>query len=234
MQSVIFSVDKSEGGRDAATQLGSSSHVMFVYNLVRTPEGEHTLQQSEPTANARRTRMTENATARAQVLGRLRAADGAGVITIEQHFETGIDELWSALTERERLARWYGKIEGELRVGVEFRARVYASEWEGFGRIEECEPPRRFRIVSKDPDEPNEETMEVELRGDGGQTTLVVVQSNLPLELLWAYGAGLQIHVEDLAAHIAGRKATDTKTRFEALKPSYQQLAAEISRQPED
>jgi uncharacterized protein YndB with AHSA1/START domain len=26
--------------------------------------------------------------------------------------------VWSALTEPERLARWYGEIEGELRVGV--------------------------------------------------------------------------------------------------------------------
>jgi uncharacterized protein YndB with AHSA1/START domain len=173
--------------------------------------------------------MTDNAAGSVHVLGSLRSADGAGVIRIEEHFETGIDELWSALTDSERLARWYGEIEGELRAGGEFRARVYASGWEGIGRIEECDPPRRFRVVSKDPDEPNEETMEVVLRGDSDRTTLVVVQGNLPLDLLWAYGAGLQIHVEDLAAYIAGRKASDTKTRFDELKPAYQELAVGIS-----
>jgi hypothetical protein len=66
------------------------------------------------------------------------------------------------------------------------------------------------------------------LRGDSDQTTLVVVQGNLPLDLLWAYGAGLQIHVEDLAAYIIGRKAADAKTRFDELKPAYQELAAGI------
>jgi hypothetical protein len=55
------------------------------------------------------------------------------------------------------------------------------------------------------------------------------VQGSLPLNLLWAYGAGLQIHVEDLAAYVAGRKASDTKTRFDELKPAYQELAAGIS-----
>lgn len=82
--------------------------------------------------------------------------------------------------------------------------------------------------MSRDPDEPNEETLEVELNGDGVQTTLVVVQGNLPLDVLWAYAAGLQIHVEDLTAYLAGRKAGDAETRFEELEPIYRQLAASI------
>ena len=44
-----------------------------------------------------------------------------------------------------------------------------------------------------------------------------------------AYGAGLQIHVEDLAAHIAGRERDDTEARFDELKPAYEDLAANIS-----
>jgi hypothetical protein len=51
----------------------------------------------------------------------------------------------------------------------------------------------------------------------------------LPLDLLWAYGAGLQIHVEDLAAHIAGRERDDTETRFDELKPLYKDLAPNSS-----
>lgn len=62
-----------------------------------------------------------------RVLGTLGAAGGAGVIRIEERFEIGIDELWSALTDRERLARWYGEVEGELRAGGEStRASVRA------------------------------------------------------------------------------------------------------------
>jgi hypothetical protein len=82
--------------------------------------------------------------------------------------------------------------------------------------------------VSRAADEPNEDSTEVTLTGDGGQTMLVVEQRGLPLDLLWAYGAGLQIHVEDLAAHIAGRERDETKMRFAELEPAYRDLAAKV------
>src|SRR5262245_36927384 len=173
--------------------------------------------------------MTSNARTGDRILGSLRSADGVGVVRIVDRFDTGIDELWAALTDTRRLAHWYGNVEGELRVGGGFRARLPASGWEGTGRIEECEPPRRFRVVSKASDEPNEDSTEVTLTGDGDQTMLMVEQRGLPLDLLWAYGAGLQIHVEDLAAHIAGRERADPGTRFAELEPAYRDLAAKDS-----
>ena len=173
--------------------------------------------------------MTSNARTADRVLGSLRSDDGVGVVRIENRFDTGIDELWAALTETQRLAHWYGEVEGELRVGGRFRASLHASGWEGTGRVEACEPPRRFVVVSKDPDEPHEPSTDVTLTAAGAQTILVVEQNGLPFDLLWAYGAGLQIHVEDLAAYIAGRERVDTKTRFDELKPAYLALAAGIS-----
>src|SRR5262245_4374905 len=104
--------------------------------------------------------MTSNATGSVRVLGSLRSADGVGVVRIEERFETGIDELWSALTDSERLARWYGVVDGDLGVGGEFRASLHASGWEGTGRVEACRPPRSFVVVSKDPDEPREHSTE--------------------------------------------------------------------------
>jgi uncharacterized protein YndB with AHSA1/START domain len=94
--------------------------------------------------------MTSNASGSVRVLGSLRSANGAGVVRIEQRFDKGIDELWSALTSKERLANWYGEVEGDLRGGGGFRASVHASGWEGTGRVEACEPPRRFVVLSKD------------------------------------------------------------------------------------
>jgi uncharacterized protein YndB with AHSA1/START domain len=173
--------------------------------------------------------MTGNASGSLRVLGSLRSADGAGVVRIEEHFAAGIDDLWAALTQGKRLARWYGAVEGELGAGGEFRARVYASGWEGTGRVDECDPPLRFRVVSRAAGEPNEDILEVTLNGVGDQTTLVVEQQGLPLDLLWAYAAGLQIHIEDLAAFIAGRERSDSKMRFDELKPAYQELAASIA-----
>ena len=173
--------------------------------------------------------MTGNRSGGVRILGSLGSVDGFGTVMIEDRLDADIEDVWSALTEHGRLARWYGEIEGELRVGGAFRTRVHASGWEGTSRVEACESPRRLLVVSKDPDEPIEDSTEVTLTGDGDQTVLVVEQRGLPLDLLWAYGAGLQIHVEDLAAHIAGRERDITETRFDELKPVYEDLATNIS-----
>jgi len=77
--------------------------------------------------------MSSNARAGARILGRLRTADGQGAVRIEDRFDTEIDDLWNAVTDPERLARWLGEVEGDLRLGGEFRARFFASGWEGTG-----------------------------------------------------------------------------------------------------
>ena len=40
-----------------------------------------------------------------RILGSLRSADGKGIVRVEDRFETGIDDLWSALTDPRRLVR---------------------------------------------------------------------------------------------------------------------------------
>jgi uncharacterized protein YndB with AHSA1/START domain len=173
--------------------------------------------------------MTSNARAGRRILGSLRSDDGKGVARMEDRFDTDIEDLWSALTDPGRLARWLGEVEGELRLGGEFRARFVASGWEGTGRIEACEPPRRLLVLTKDadaPDAPAEHTIEAMLIAEGDQTILVWEERGMPLELLAAYGAGIQIHVEDLAAHIAGHeRPDDAEARWQELLPAYQDLA---------
>jgi hypothetical protein len=50
------------------------------------------------------------------------------------------------------------------------------------------------------PDQPDEDLIEVTLAADSGQAILVWEERGMPLNQLAAYGAGVQIHVEDLAA----------------------------------
>ena len=50
----------------------------------------------------------------------------------------------------------------------------------------------------------------------------------MPLELLAAYGAGIQVHVEDLAAYLAGRERGDVDARWRELQPAYEELAANV------
>ena len=61
--------------------------------------------------------MTSNPPVGGRILGSLRSADGKGVVRMEDRFDTAIDDLWSALTDPGRLARWFGQVEGDLRPG---------------------------------------------------------------------------------------------------------------------
>lgn len=147
---------------------------------------------------------------------------------MEDRLDASIDEVWSALTDPRRLARWLGLVDGDLRLGGEFRARFYASGWEGTGRVEVCEPPRRLLVLIKDADQPDELPIEVLLTAEGDKTLVVWEERGKPLHLLAGFGAGIQIHVEDLADHVAGRERRDAKPRFDELFPTYRELAATI------
>ena len=175
--------------------------------------------------------MSLDAGAGKSVSGSLQSAEGKGVVVrIEHRFDTDIDNLWSALTEPSHLARWYGKVEGDLRPGGEFSAQVAATGWEGTGRVEACEPPRQLLVASKDPDLPDDDSTEVTLTAEGDRTLLVVEQWGMTLDLLAAYAAGLQIHVEDLADHVAGRERREAaKARWDELIPGHQELVAGVS-----
>jgi len=167
--------------------------------------------------------MTSNASPGARILGSLRSADGTGVVRMQDRFDTDIDDLWSALTDPGRLARWLGEVEGDLRLGGEFRARFFDG-WDGTGSVEVCEPPRRLLLLTTQPGQAHEHFIEVTLAVDGDQTILVWEERGMPLDYLAAYGAGIQVHVEDLAAHLAGRERRDAETRWNELFPAYQAL----------
>ena len=171
--------------------------------------------------------MTGNAPGAIRILGSLRSDDGAGVVRLEERFDTDIADLWSAVTEPHRLARWLGEVEGDLRPGGQFRARYFASGWEGTGHVDACEPPQRLLISTKSAGEPDG-VVEVTLSADGGQTVLVIEDRGVPLDQIAAYGAGDQIHVEDLTAYLAGQERCDARARWRELHPAYQDLAAEV------
>jgi len=172
--------------------------------------------------------MSSNTTGGRRILGSLRSADGKGIVRMQDRFDTGIDDLWSALTDPPRLARWLGEVEGELRVGGEFHAHFYTSGWEGTGRVEVCEPPQRLLVMTTGADESKEHAIEATLTAHGDHKILVMEERGMPPDQLAGYGAGIQIHIEDLATHIAGkeRREAGVKQRWDELLPAYQDLAA--------
>ena len=182
--------------------------------------------------------MTGEARPGTRILGSLRSAEGVGVVRIEDRYDTDIDDLWSAITDPDRLARWHGQVEGDLRPGGQFRMYLEADDIESTGRVDACEPPQRLLVTTRETDEsyrrgqgvpPFDEVNEIRLTADGDQTILVIEIKGMPLDKIAFYGAGWQIHAEHLAAYIAGREPGDAEARWGELVPSYQELAATVT-----
>ncbi|WP_250447094.1 SRPBCC family protein [Actinotalea sp. C106] len=65
-------------------------------------------------------------------------------LDFERVYATTVEDVWSAVTEPERLARWMSRYTGDLRLGgrwqgMESGGTVYCS-----GTVTACDPPRRY------------------------------------------------------------------------------------------
>lgn len=154
------------------------------------------------------------------LLGSLQVADGKATVRMEDRFRTDIEDLWSALTDPRRLARWIGQVAGDLRPGGEFRAN-FVNGCERHGQVAACEPPRRLLITMSLGDD--ETVIEALLAADGDHTRLVVEERELPLHEGASHGAGWQVHFEDLTAYLAGTDSPDWHVRWIDLIPAYQE-----------
>ena len=121
--------------------------------------------------------------------------------------------------------------------GGEFRVHV-ADAGERTGQVEACEAPQRLLVTTRETDEsyrrgqgvpPFDAVWEITLTADGDQTILAIEVKGMPLDKIAFYGAGWQIHAENLAAYLAGREPDEVEARWEELVPPYQDLAANIS-----
>jgi uncharacterized protein YndB with AHSA1/START domain len=165
---------------------------------------------------------TEHVKTSPRIRGSVRVTNGAATVHMEDRYETSIEDLWSAITEPERLARWVAQVDGELRPGGLFRAR-FTSGWEGPGRVDVCDPPHRL-LLDMAPGQAHQTEIEATLAVDGKLTRLVVEERGLPIDEAASYGAGWQAHVEDLAAYLDGRPTQDWKVRWAELVPVYREL----------
>lgn len=172
-----------------------------------------------------------------RIIGTLGNAGGVGSLRLEDRFATTPEDLWEAITDPGRLARWYGEVSGDLRQGGEFAVHIAAAGLDGTGRVEECTPPHRLRVTTRETDEsaaagngpaPFDEVVEATLTAAGDETLLVIEITGLPLDKIAGYGAGWQMHVESLAAHIDGSDAPDAGSRWEVLMPAYAERAAAV------
>ncbi len=171
-----------------------------------------------------------------RIIGTMQALDRTqGVVRVEDVYDTDIHDLWEACTTPDRLARWIAEVNGDLRQGGTVHA-VFTSTWSGPARIEVCDSPHHL-LVTSEPGTEDEAQIEAWLTEEGSRTRLTVEERGLPVDSLAFYGAGWQVHLEDLGralasdgpAHVGGwsegSPAPAWHARWVELTPHYQDTA---------
>jgi uncharacterized protein YndB with AHSA1/START domain len=106
--------------------------------------------------------------------------DGVGVL-MRRSYGAAVEDVWDAVTDPERMRRWFMPVSGDLRVGGSFQLEGNAS-----GDILECEPPHRLRVTFGGP------TSIVELRlSPDGDETVLELEHTVPLEIAQSVAGAL-------------------------------------------
>ncbi|MDF3065359.1 MAG: Aha1 domain protein [Polyangiaceae bacterium] len=66
------------------------------------------------------------------------------VVSASRTFATSPEDLWDAITQPERLARWFGFVSGDLCLGGSFRIKGNAN-----GEVTACNPPQMLAVTWK-------------------------------------------------------------------------------------
>ncbi|WP_372787050.1 SRPBCC family protein [Phenylobacterium sp.] len=141
------------------------------------------------------------------------------VVVASRHYDTGIDDLWDALTRAERIPRWFLPISGDLKLGGKYQLQGNAG-----GTITECEPPHRLGVTW----EFGEQTswVNVRLSAAGEARTELTLEHLAPIDPHWdtygpgAVGVGWDLTLIGMALHLAAGGAAVDKDAFAAWSPS--------------
>jgi len=141
--------------------------------------------------------------------GHKREREGQTYVAFERTFHAPIDDVWAAVTESDRLARWIGSWEGDPSSGqVEFRMLFEgeAHSAEQF-TIEKCEAPHLLAIttVAPSPDGTTESWhLVLELAENNGVTTFTFSQSVPEPTMAESVGPGWDYYLDRMVLTEAG------------------------------
>jgi uncharacterized protein YndB with AHSA1/START domain len=133
----------------------------------------------------------------------------AHVVTVSQYYDTDPTDLWDAVTDIERIPRWFLPISGDLNVGG-----TYQLEGQASGTILTCAPPKNFTATWEYGG--NVSWIEVSVAGDGPGRSRLVVEHTIGVDdEIWrdfgpgAVGIGWDSMVLGLAIHLATGESID-------------------------
>jgi uncharacterized protein YndB with AHSA1/START domain len=141
--------------------------------------------------------------------GRRETRDRTDFVVFTRTFRAPIDDVWAAVTESDRLARWIGTWEGDPDEGhVDFRMNAEGDDVavELF-TIAACEPPRLLEIHTEPPVGATVGVgwvIELGLVESDGVTTLEFRQSVPDAEMVASVGPGWDYYLDRLVAAESG------------------------------
>jgi uncharacterized protein YndB with AHSA1/START domain len=146
-------------------------------------------------------------------------SDEEVAVLLRRSYPAEIADVWDALTNPDRIKRWFVPVSGDLREGGQFQTQGNAG-----GEILVCDAPRVLRVSWGGP------TSIVELRlSEADGDTTVELEHSVPVEIAGS-GAGalfvgpgwdltlhgLGIHLGDNSADLTGWDGTPAGLRFAA------------------
>lgn len=155
--------------------------------------------------------------------------DGSYLLVFDEVFATDPEDLWEAVTDPARLARWMADYRGSLAVGGTWEVAADDGGVWGTGEVVACDPPRRFETIWHAAEE-EPTRLVVSLEPAEGGTRLVLRHDGV--QSIY-YGAGWQVYLESLAAHVTGtgpgyRDGAAWDARYGELQPAYSERFARL------
>lgn len=156
-------------------------------------------------------------------VGKQPIADGEGVsILLRRRYESPIDDVWSALTEPERVKRWFLPLSGDLRAGGTFQLEGNAG-----GDILECQAPRLLRVTFGGPTS----LVELRLSSDEADATVLEFEHTVPMEMAGSGAGALYVGPGWDGALLALGLYLDGKVSDDPVAAANSPEAQEFSRQ---
>jgi uncharacterized protein YndB with AHSA1/START domain len=101
-------------------------------------------------------------------------------VLLRRSYDATAEDVWDAMTDPERVKRWFLPLTGDLRVGGTFTVEGNAG-----GDILECDPPRRLKLTWGGPTS----VVELRLTPGPGEDTVLELEHTVPIEIAGS-GAG--------------------------------------------
>jgi uncharacterized protein YndB with AHSA1/START domain len=135
--------------------------------------------------------------------GRITTDDGRLVLIITREFRAPIEDVWAAVTEPERLARWIGTFTGDPASGqVMFTMHAEEGATPEVMEIRECDPPRVLKVTAHAGEAHWQ--LELLLEEDDGVTVLTFAQPGIDPGGAESIGPGWEYYLDRLVAAETG------------------------------